>query len=184
MLWGWREADCRALEALENTESLVGVLLVKAGAIVTNEQNGCALPPGLVNLNDCESAAPHVLDRIRQQVPEHLLDQTGIDVERQTPPSLTSPPVVSVQGWRPHLPLGHFLGPDIGTACVCQGVRAYHLGMSRIHPESPDSDPYDRSVAADTLLRQEPDEEEDEEEDEGNGKRDDDEDDNGDGYSE
>jgi len=56
--------------------------------------------------------------------------------------------------------------------------------MSRIHPESPDSDLYHRSVAAEFLLRQEPDEEEDEEEDEGNGKRDDDEDDNGDGYSE
>jgi len=37
--------------------------------------------------------------------------------------------------------------------------------MSRIHPECPDSDPPDRSVAADVLLRQEPDEEEDEEED-------------------
>jgi hypothetical protein len=44
--------------------------------------------------------------------------------------------------------------------------------MSRIHPECPDSDPSDRSVAAD-VLRQEPDEEEDEEEDEGDGKEDD-----------
>ena len=45
--------------------------------------------------------------------------------------------------------------------------------MSRIHPECPDSDPSDRLVAADVLLRQEPDEEEDEEEDEddGNGRR-------------
>ena len=57
--------------------------------------------------------------------------------------------------------------------------------MSRIHPECPDSDPSDRSVAADVLLRQEPDEEEDEEEDQGDGKKDvgdDDKDD--DGYSE
>jgi hypothetical protein len=38
--------------------------------------------------------------------------------------------------------------------------------MSRTHPECPDSVPPDRSVAADVLLRQEPDEEEDEEEDE------------------
>ena len=38
----------------------------------------------------------------------------------------------------------------------------------------PDSDPYDRWVAADVLLRQEPAEEEDEEEDEGDGKEDDD----------
>ena len=58
------------------------------------------------------------------------------------------------------------------------------LGMSRIHPECPDSDPSDRSVAADVLLRQEPDEEEDEEEDEGDGKEDDDDDDkDDDGYS-
>ena len=57
--------------------------------------------------------------------------------------------------------------------------------MSRIHPECPDSDPSDRWVAADVLVRQEPDEEEDEEEDEGDGKEDDDDDDeDDDGYSE
>ena len=63
--------------------------------------------------------------------------------------------------------------------------------MSRIHPECPDSDPSDRSVAADVLVREEPDEEEDEEEeeeDEGDGKDDhdddDDADDTDDGYSE
>lgn len=56
--------------------------------------------------------------------------------------------------------------------------------MSRIQPEGPDSDPSDRSVAADVLLRQEPDE--DEEEDEGDGKEEDDDDDDkdDDGYSE
>jgi hypothetical protein len=60
------------------------------------------------------------------------------------------------------------------------------LGMSSIHPECLDSDPSDRSVAADVLLRQEPDEEEDEEEDEGDGdgKEDDHDADQGDGYSE
>ena len=55
--------------------------------------------------------------------------------------------------------------------------------MSRIHPECPDSDPSGRLVAADVLLRQEPDEEEDEEEDKGDGKddgKDDDDDDDGD----
>jgi hypothetical protein len=57
--------------------------------------------------------------------------------------------------------------------------------MSRIHPECPDSDPPDRSVAADVFLRQEPDEEEEEEEDDGDGKEDDDDDDkDDDGYSE
>lgn len=57
--------------------------------------------------------------------------------------------------------------------------------MSRIYPECPDLDPADRSVAADLLVRQEPDEEEDEEEGEGDGKEDDDDDDEGDdGYSE
>ena len=56
--------------------------------------------------------------------------------------------------------------------------------MSRIHPECPDSDPCDRSAAADVVVRQEPDEE-DEEEDEGDGKEDDDDEDEGDdGYSE
>ena len=56
--------------------------------------------------------------------------------------------------------------------------------MSRIHPECPDSDPYDRWVAADVLVRHEPDEEE--EEDEGDGTEDNDEGDdkNDDGYSE
>jgi hypothetical protein len=58
------------------------------------------------------------------------------------------------------------------------------LGMRRIRPEYLDSDPSDRSVAADVLLRQEPDEEEDEQEDEGDGKEDGDDDDKDDGYSE
>ena len=61
--------------------------------------------------------------------------------------------------------------------------------MSRIHPECPRSDASDRSVAANALFRQEPDEEEDEEEDdeeedEGDGKEDDEDDDTDDGYSE
>jgi len=57
--------------------------------------------------------------------------------------------------------------------------------MSRIHPECPDSDLTDRSVAADVVLRQEPEEEEDQEEDEGDGNEDDDENDkDDDGYSE
>jgi hypothetical protein len=57
--------------------------------------------------------------------------------------------------------------------------------MSRMHPECPDSSLPDWSVAADLLLRQEPDEEEDEKEDEGDGKDDyDDDDDTDDGYSE
>jgi hypothetical protein len=52
-----------------------------------------------------------------------------------------------------------------------------------MNPECPDSDPFGRSVAADVLLRQEP---EEEEEDEGDGKEDDDDDDDkdDDGYSE
>ncbi len=45
-----------------------------------------------------------------------------------------------------------------------------------MNPECPDSDTLDRSIAADVLLREAPDEEEEEEEeeDEGNGKKDDD----------
>ena len=67
---------------------------------------------------------------------------------------------------------------------------AYYIGMSRIHADCPDSDPPDGLVAADVLLRQEPDEEEDEEEDdeeedEDDGKEDADDDDTADdGYSE
>jgi hypothetical protein len=64
--------------------------------------------------------------------------------------------------------------------------------MSTINPECGDSEAPDHRVAADVLLRQEPDEEdEDEEEDEDNGKHkdededdDDDEGETGDGYSE
>jgi hypothetical protein len=57
--------------------------------------------------------------------------------------------------------------------------------MSRIHSECPDSDPSDQSVAADVLLRQEPEAEEDQEEDEGDGNEDDDEnDEDEEGYSE
>jgi hypothetical protein len=68
---------------------------------------------------------------------------------------------------------------------VVANVRGVPLGMSRIHPECPDSHPSDRSVAADVFLRHEPDEEEDEEEDEGDGKDEDEDTDNDDGgYSE
>jgi hypothetical protein len=55
--------------------------------------------------------------------------------------------------------------------------------MSRIHPECPDSDPSDRSVAADVLLRQEPAEEEEEDEEDEDDDTDDDTDDD-EGYSE
>ena len=55
--------------------------------------------------------------------------------------------------------------------------------MSRIRPEYLDPDPPDRWVAANVLVRQEPDEEE--EENEGDGNEDDDDDDkDDDGYSE
>jgi hypothetical protein len=57
--------------------------------------------------------------------------------------------------------------------------------MSRNHPECPDSDPSDRSVAADVLLRQEPDEGEDEEEEDDRKKEEEGDDDTtDDGYSE
>jgi hypothetical protein len=56
--------------------------------------------------------------------------------------------------------------------------------MSRKRPEYLDPNPSDHAVAANVVLRQEPDEEEDEEEDEGDGKEDGDNDDNDDdGYS-
>src|SRR5580692_3359170 len=57
------------------------------------------------------------------------------------------------------------------------------IGMTKIHPERPDSDLSDHSLAAEVLLRQEPDEEEEDEDEEGDGKEDDD-DDGDDGYSE
>jgi hypothetical protein len=55
--------------------------------------------------------------------------------------------------------------------------------MSRIRPECSDTDPPDRSVAAEALLRQEPDEQEDEE-DEEDEQDDDNEKDDDEGYSE
>ena len=66
---------------------------------------------------------------------------------------------------------------------VVAKVRGVTLDMSRIHPECPDSDPSDRLVAADVLLRQVPDKEEDEDEDEGDRKEDDEDEGTDDGYS-
>jgi hypothetical protein len=54
--------------------------------------------------------------------------------------------------------------------------------MSRIHPECADSESPNRSVHAEVLLRQEPDEEDDDEE--GDNKEDEDDGDEDDGYSE
>jgi hypothetical protein len=58
--------------------------------------------------------------------------------------------------------------------------------MNRIHPERLDSDTSDRSLAADVLFREEPDEEDDEddEEDEEDEKDEDNEEDDDEGYSE
>ncbi|MFZ0948408.1 MAG: hypothetical protein WBW70_07160, partial [Candidatus Sulfotelmatobacter sp.] len=63
-------------------------------------------------------------------------------------------------------------------------ARGVPSGMSRIHPECPGSDPSDRSVAADVLLRQEPDEEEEEDEDDDDKEDDHGDDETGNGYSE
>jgi hypothetical protein len=56
--------------------------------------------------------------------------------------------------------------------------------MRRIHPESPESDPCDRSLTIDVLLRQEPDDEDDEEDEEDEDKEEgDDDNEDDDGYS-
>ena len=52
----------------------------------------------------------------------------------------------------------------MGCGCLGREDCAYHLGMSRIRPESLDPD-RDRSVAVDVLVREEPDDEEEEEDD-------------------
>jgi len=78
----------------------------------------------------------------------------------------------------------------VPLSLCCQGYEAYHyLNMSRVHPECPKSDPSDRSLTTDVLLRQEPDDEDDEEDEEDEDKEEDDDeegDDNedDDGYSE
>jgi hypothetical protein len=67
---------------------------------------------------------------------------------------------------------------------IAKRNEAYHWDVSRLHPECLDSGPHHPSVAADVLVRQEPDEEDDEE-NEGDSQEDEDEDDKDeDGYSE
>lgn len=61
--------------------------------------------------------------------------------------------------------------------------QAYHFNMSEIHPGCQIRKSSDWLVAANVLLRQEPDEEEDDEDEDGDAE-DDDEDNDGDGYSE
>ncbi len=57
------------------------------------------------------------------------------------------------------VPDGHL----VHVGLRCQRVRGVPLGMRRIRPEYLDAHSSDRSVAADVLVREEPDEEEDEE---------------------
>ena len=85
----------------------------------------------------------------------------------------------------------HLVWLSSGDSESSVAVRGVVLGVRRIHPEYSDSDPCDRSVAAEFVLRQEPDEEdeeeeeeEEEEEDEGDRKEDDEDEDADDGYSE
>ena len=72
--------------------------------------------------------------------------------------------------------------------CRCHGAQSVPLNMSRIYREYLEPDANDRSVTADHLLRQEPDEdeneEEEEDEEEGDRKEDDEDEDTDDGYSE
>ena len=70
------------------------------------------------------------------------------------------------------------------TLCRWRGAQGVPLGMHRISPECPGSGRGDRSVAADVLLREQPDEEDDEEEGDGKEKEGDEDDDTDDGYSE
>ena len=65
---------------------------------------------------------------------------------------------------------------------LAKRYEAYHLGMSRIRPEYLDPETSDRSLAADVLVREEPDEDEDDEEGDGEEKEGEEEDDEG--YSE
>jgi len=86
-------------------------------------------------------------------------------------------------------PLPHSLvWPKRNTKLRLPSGRGVPLGMSRIHPaEWGNTVPPGQSVAANVLLRQEPDEGEDKEEDDGDGKEDEDEDEgdtHDDGYSE
>jgi hypothetical protein len=66
----------------------------------------------------------------------------------------------------------------------CHRIGVFH--RIRTHPECPDSDPPDRSIAADILLREEPDGDEEEEEEDGERKEDgdDENEEEDDGYSE
>jgi len=57
------------------------------------------------------------------------------------------------------VPDGHL----VHVGLRCQRVRGVPLGMRRISPEYLDAHQSERSVAADVLVREEPDEEEDEE---------------------
>ena len=78
------------------------------------------------------------------------------------------------------------ISSPVQLLCIGHQDTRRTIGHEQNTSRMPDSDPSDRSVAADVLLRQEPDEEEeDEEEDEGDGKEDDHHDDkDDDGYSE
>src|SRR6266550_659216 len=64
---------------------------------------------------------------------------------------------------------------------ACQRIRGVPLGMRRIHPECLDPKTSDRSVAADVLVREEPDEEDDEK---GDGEEKEGEEEDDEGYSE
>jgi len=76
---------------------------------------------------------------------------------------------------RSRLEFEQFFPPGLGMPAFAKGFEAYHLGMSRMHPEVARPFLSDHSVVADVLVREEPDEEE---EDEDDGKENDDEEEN------
>ena len=69
-------------------------------------------------------------------------------------------------------------------ALIINRYEAYHPHMSGIPPECPNSSPSNLSIAANLLVRQEPDAEEDEEDDGDHKENENDDDDDDEGYSE
>src|SRR5579863_10603724 len=86
-----------AMKPLKCSEKLIRVFRVESCAVVTNKEDKLPVDCRLVNLNDRSLTAAAIFDGIGQKVREHLLDQSGVAIDRRQGPY---PPVnLSVGGF-------------------------------------------------------------------------------------
>lgn len=74
------------MKSLKGPKKFVGVLHIKSGAIVSNEDNFLPVDYALADFDDCRGTQAAILDGIRNKIREHLLAQFLIAFDQRQIP--------------------------------------------------------------------------------------------------